>query len=279
MADSSPFRGSLQWSSPARGSQLWSSPARTVLSDILSEGEDRNSERKHAESIEKARLGADRLREACEKIALIEYIKEQQILIAGDERREQERIAQETKLAEERSRLLELRKKKVEIPTSPPPEPEPKNLASPAAPPSSTPVNSPNGVTSGAPGSISSAPAAANSPFSARPQAPSPLGNSSQPGPSKPSFAIQPQANGVIHTQPQPSTSQPPAGVSAQVGLDRYAEIHNNLKMLRASMNDQMISNAALTSRMGDMRREIKKCCGQLRQGAGSNRKQVGSVC
>lgn len=48
---------------------------------------------------------------------------------------------------------------------------------------------------------------------------------------------------------------------------DRYVEIHKKLKELRKFMMEQAKTNTALKSRMGDMRREIRKSMGQLTTG------------
>ena len=55
----------------------------------------------------------------------------------------------------------------------------------------------------------------------------------------------------------------------------RYLEIHRALKELRKYMTAQAKENAALKAAMGDMRREIRKSIGQLRDGKGANRTQV----
>ena len=55
----------------------------------------------------------------------------------------------------------------------------------------------------------------------------------------------------------------------------RYLEIHRALKGLRKFMMAQAKQNAQLKGAMGDMRREIRKSVGQLRDGKGANRVQV----
>ena len=55
----------------------------------------------------------------------------------------------------------------------------------------------------------------------------------------------------------------------------RYLEIHSALKELRRFMTAQTKQNAQLKGAMGDMRREIRKSVGQLRDGKGANRVQV----
>ena len=80
---------------------------------------------------------------------------------------------------------------------------------------------------------------------------------------------------------PAPATQQPT--LSTQPILDtqleaehsRYFEIHHALKELRKFMMAQAKQNAQLKAAMGDMRREIRKSVGQLRDGKGANRVQV----
>ena len=55
----------------------------------------------------------------------------------------------------------------------------------------------------------------------------------------------------------------------------RYLEIHRALKELRKYMTVQAKQNAQLKGAMGDMRREIRKSVGQLRDGKGANKIQV----
>ena len=55
----------------------------------------------------------------------------------------------------------------------------------------------------------------------------------------------------------------------------RYLEIHRALKELRKFMVAQAKQNVQLKGAMGDMRREIRKSVGQLRDGKGANRVQV----
>ena len=56
---------------------------------------------------------------------------------------------------------------------------------------------------------------------------------------------------------------------------DKYVEIHRRLKELRSYMRAQSKANEQLKKAMGDMRREITKCVGQLTEGKGANRQPV----
>lgn len=56
----------------------------------------------------------------------------------------------------------------------------------------------------------------------------------------------------------------------------RYLELHQHLKKFRQYMMNQTKDNPVLKKHMGDMRRTIKKCVGQLTDVKGSNRQPVG---
>jgi nucleoporin GLE1 len=58
----------------------------------------------------------------------------------------------------------------------------------------------------------------------------------------------------------------------------RYVELHQHLKKFRQYLRDQSKSNPIVKQHMGEMRRSIKKCVGQLREGKGVNKVQVSSV-
>lgn len=59
---------------------------------------------------------------------------------------------------------------------------------------------------------------------------------------------------------------------------NRYVELHKALKEMRQSLRNAGKQNPLIKKTMGDMRRSIKKCVGQLRDGRGANKKQVGSL-
>ena len=74
--------------------------------------------------------------------------------------------------------------------------------------------------------------------------------------------------------QPIPTT-QPIQNTQLEAEHSKYLEIHRALKELRKFMTAQAKQNAQLKGAMGDMRREIKKSVGQLRDGKGANKVQV----
>ncbi|KAI9676982.1 MAG: hypothetical protein M1817_006821 [Caeruleum heppii] len=74
-----------------------------------------------------------------------------------------------------------------------------------------------------------------------------------------------------------PSVGTKPASTGSQstereAVHGRYTSLHQKLKQLRSNMTIQSKKNPALKSMMGDMRREIRKCVGQLTEGKGANR-------
>ena len=71
------------------------------------------------------------------------------------------------------------------------------------------------------------------------------------------------------------STTQPTQNTQLEAEHSRYLDIHRALKELRKFMAAQAKQNAQLKGSMGDMRREIKKSIGQLRDGKGANKVQV----
>lgn len=56
----------------------------------------------------------------------------------------------------------------------------------------------------------------------------------------------------------------------------RYVDLHQHLKKFRQYLRNEGKTNPIIKQNMGDMRRSIKKCVGQLREGKGANKNQVG---
>ena len=65
----------------------------------------------------------------------------------------------------------------------------------------------------------------------------------------------------------RPATGTPDATAEHQ----RYLEIHRSLKELRKGLATQGAQNPEIKNAMGNMRREIRKCVGQIREGKGTN--------
>ncbi|KAK0626846.1 GLE1-like protein-domain-containing protein [Immersiella caudata] len=284
MAGSSPGpRRSHQWSSPQRAQ---------VLADLLDDN--RNSESRHRHLIEAAKKEHDRVREEAERVILEHQKKEERQRLLEEKRKEEQRIQLEEQIAAERLKLLALKEKKIEIPPAPPAEPKTDPAKSsatsgPVPPPVQTTTTQANGATP----QVSPPKQATSNPFAVTPGSlvtaakpaiaiPGANGAVAKPsstvaGGSNP-FGISTLLNGVA-PQPTPAPAPAKAVVSASpptawTTIDRYTEIHRNLKALRKSMKEQLTQNKALKARMGDMRREIVKSIGQLTNGVGANRKQ-----
>lgn len=94
--------------------------------------------------------------------------------------------------------------------------------------------------------------------------------------PKEPAQAPQPI---ILETAPSvPShimSSTPHVDTDREVEHQRYQAIHKRLKEMRRFMIAQGKLKPDLKKRMGDMRREIKKCVGQLTEGKGANRAPV----
>lgn len=70
----------------------------------------------------------------------------------------------------------------------------------------------------------------------------------------------------------QRTTPVAPADSKAEAEHQKYIEIHQNLKKLRKMVKQGVQHDSKLKERIGDMRREIKKCVGQLISGKGANK-------
>lgn len=83
----------------------------------------------------------------------------------------------------------------------------------------------------------------------------------SAPTAAAPTPATAPAQAAAVAPKPAPA----PASVKHDPKRERALQIHKNLKELRNSVsNVQAGQNPALKSTVGDMRREIRKCVGQL---------------
>ena len=107
---------------------------------------------------------------------------------------------------------------------------------------------------------------------------PEPVSQTLVPGPAA-TLASAPTVAPAVQQSQQSTQSTPPTQPIQDTRLEaehsRYLEIHRALKELRKFMTAQAKQNAQLKEVMGDMRREIRKSVGQLRDGKGANRVQV----
>ncbi|KAH7032962.1 GLE1-like protein-domain-containing protein [Microdochium trichocladiopsis] len=291
----------------------WTSPVPSFLTD--NRNTDRNTELSHKDALTAAQAEHDRVREAAIRVyhsyelqEETKRLQEQQRTIREQQRAEEQRIRQEEQLRAEQERLRALKAKTVPPlppqPDPPAPAPAPPAAAKPAAPPpsaqaeppkaaSAAPVTSqphkeepqatavvPANNTSGLNGvaSIVKQPAsglkeaAGSNPFNTTTNSPF-----TQPKPNPFGGASKPQAlqtNGTLTT----AAAARPAQVAQPAAPDRYVTIHQNLKKLRASIAQQAKASPALKTRLGDMRRELRKNMGQLVSGKGGNKTQVAAI-
>ncbi|KAI1470007.1 GLE1-domain-containing protein [Daldinia caldariorum] len=285
-------------SSPAaRKSQQWSSPDRSRLSSIQGIlGEPRNTAITHHDALIQAQAEHDRVREAAIRVyhdhELQEERKrllEQQKWILEQQKLEEERIRAEERLRAEEERLRALKAKTVPKLPPEPPTPVAQMNGSATAQPQIQPT--PTTANSGATSNLKQSPFGAQQPSlgnglnghangTAQSSLPQPFG---QP---KAILQSQPLSSPSPFTQPAkavvpPSNARPAAAPGTPLvstEIDRYVEIHRNLKKLRSSLLQQSKMSPTLKKRMGDMRRELRKNMGQLVGEKGGNKKQIAAI-
>ncbi|KAI0595345.1 GLE1-like protein-domain-containing protein [Biscogniauxia sp. FL1348] len=300
-------------SSPApRRSRQWSSPSRSPLSELMSEN--RHTELSHQDALAAAQAEHERVRETAIRVyhehALQEEqrrLHEQELRIRQQQKKEEERIRTEERLRAEEERLRALKAKTVPKlpPEAPPPDPPataaaaatrvngsatsnhqsafaspPAQVAASSKPspfglPQDALKNSPNPQLNGV---KVAQPAAVQQPFQQQ-QQPSPF--QAKPSPfSQPAAAANPFAKAAapLSSQQNGSAHAPPKPLVPSPDHDRYVEIHQNLKKLRASIAQEAKSSPLLKQRMGDMRRELRKNMGQLVGERGGNKKQIAAI-
>ncbi|KAH8821864.1 GLE1-like protein [Xylogone sp. PMI_703] len=247
-----------------------------------------NAELIHENALAAAQLEHQKIRESALRVIELhrlrverEFLRRQakeeetRLRIAQEKAQEAERIriAQEqARIAEEQARKAAEEAKKAATPPPPPPPPSPPKPASPVTAPQ--PPHQVNGGKALAtpPAPKPSTPAAHAPPFS----------------PLAPETAPRQNGQAVPSTQQQlPTTSlQSSAGpkvssiatttrkqVKSVFPIDEYAQIHKNLKQLRRGIATMSAQNNDFKKKVGEMRREIRKSVGQLRDGKGANTK------
>jgi nucleoporin GLE1 len=202
-------------------------------------------------------------------------MRETQLKLLQEEKQEKERLRLEQALADDRARVIELRKKKIPIPELPPREKTPPPPVTPVAPVQKPPI----------PAALP--PQAQPQPQLQQPQLqPQQVAAQAvtQAAPAQPLKPIQPTPT----TAPQQLPPQPPIGaptartVKVSIpsdyisqpnilpGTKKYEEIHQNLKRLRHFIVEAGKNDPALKKKTGEMRREIRKSVGQLTSGKGA---------
>ncbi|KAF7897911.1 uncharacterized protein EAF01_008877 [Botrytis porri] len=270
--------------------------------------ENRNTEELHRGILEAARLEHERVRNEAMRVFQITLIQEQQLRAQHEIRAEEERLRiEEMRLkieenrvnTERQSALAELKRRELEeaarrIPIVPPKPPTPPPVAEvPRAPaqttsnplqnqsqsppqqrqqqqqqPPPSQQNNDSGGGFGAPSqqtSQSRPPQQANAFSQPQPQ--------TQQQPSK-----QPSAQPPPQQQPTP-TSKPPASRDHLLpGVERYVEIHKNLKQLRQYLVTEGKQNIPFKKMLGDYRRAIRQTVGQLTGERGANRGCINKI-
>ncbi|CEI39077.1 Nucleoporin GLE1 [Fusarium venenatum] len=282
-------------SSPAKRNQLLSSPERNIAASFLLDT--RNNELSHRDALAAAQLEHERVRQAAIRVYELHELQEEHKRILAEERKEEERLRAEAAVVAEEKRLRELKAKTV---PKLPPEPAPQ----PASPAKQEPAKTNGGAT---PVNNSKQPEASTTPATeakkpAQPAAPSPAaGLFAQNKPSNPFGTTQPPSqspfqkpNGAVtqptsvpaatKTTPQP-VSRPAAPVSQSVqaksaaSVDRYAQIHLELKKLRKDLQAQSkVADSPLKGKLGAARREIRVAIGQLTAGKGANNQPINKI-
>lgn len=279
--------------------------------------ENRNTEELHHGILEAARLEHERVRNEAMRIFQITLIHEQQLRAQHEIRAEEERLRiEEMRLkieenrvnTERQSALAELRRRELEeaarkIPIVPPKPPTPPPVAEVPRAPAQTASdpsqnqsqppqqqqqqqqqqppqqNNNSGGGFGAPSqqTSQSRPPQQDSAFSQpQPQTQQQtngFSSNQQPPPKQPSAQPTPQQ------QPTP-TSKPSASSKDHLlpGVERYVEIHKNLKQLRQYLVTEGKQNIPFKKMLGDYRRAIRQTVGQLTGERGANRECVSLV-
>ncbi|VUC22614.1 unnamed protein product [Clonostachys rosea] len=281
----------------SRRSLLLSSPDRRFLSSFL--GEDRNTECSHRDALEAAQAEHDRVREAAIRAYQLHELELERKRIAEAELKEKQRLQVEAQIVAEELRLRELRAKtipkpppepptpKAEPPAKPEPAKAPAQAAAPAAakPPTAPPTASTaNATLKAAPSTSIFPPAAAKqntapaNPFQNALSKPAQPANAAPSQPTNGAFA--PAKQPTNGTQ-QPTPAQPVSnGQAANQGLiNRYTEIHQELKKLRKNLvAESKVPGSPMKGKLGTYRREIRVSIGQLTGTKGANAQPTSKI-
>ncbi|RBA09146.1 hypothetical protein FPRO05_06283 [Fusarium proliferatum] len=280
----------MTFSSPARRNQLLSSPDRNIAATFLLDS--RNNELNHRDALAAAQLEHDRVRQAAIRVYELHELQEEHKRIVAEERREEERLKAEAAVVAEEKRLRELKAKTV--PRLPPEQPAPQ--PSPAKP-EPTKTNGATQIKDAAPALDVKKPVV--SPASVPASASATTASFTQTKPSNPfgttqpaSESLLPKPNGATAqstapattTIPQPAiksaapTVQPVPSKSAP-SIDRYSQIHQELKKLRKELQAQSkVAGSPLKGKLGAARREIRVAIGQLTGGKGANAQPINKI-
>ncbi|KAF4344494.1 RNA export mediator GLE1 [Fusarium beomiforme] len=280
----------MTFSSPARRNQLLCSPDRNIAASFLLDS--RNTELNHRDALAAAQLEHDRVRQAAIRVYELHELREEHKRILAEERREEERLKAEAAVVAEEKRLRELKAKTVpQLPPEPAQQPPPPAKKEPTKPncitPSKDTEHAPDAKIPNS--SLKTGPATA----------PATTGGLTQPKPSNLFGAIQPapqsplqQSNGTTVQSADPAATTIPklaAKPAAPVvkplhtksapSIDRYSQIHQELKKLRRELQAQSkVVGSPLKGKLGAARREIRVAIGQLTGGKGANAQPINKI-
>lgn len=277
----------MTFSSPARRNQLLSSPDRNIAATFLLDS--RNNELNHRDALAAAQLEHDRVRQAAIRVYELHELREEHKRIVAEERREEERLKAEAAVVAEEKRLRELKAKTV--PRLPPEEPAPQP---PPAKPEPTKTNGATQIKDAAPALDVKKPVV--SPASVPASASATTASFTQTKPSNPFGTTQPASESLLQ-KPKGATAQSTAPATTAIlqpaiksaaptvqpvpsksapSIDRYSQIHQELKKLRKELQAQSkVAGSPLKGKLGAARREIRVAIGQLTGGKGANAQPV----
>ncbi|KAE9375075.1 GLE1-domain-containing protein [Stipitochalara longipes BDJ] len=282
------------------------------MAEYVRRWNERNSEATHAAALAKSKAMHDAVREKAVGTLEIEMLRLETERLRLQRIQTEERVRLETERAMEAIRIREEENKARLIPKPPPrvPTPPPQQPIQQPTPPTSTPAPANPQVSQ-----FTQAPpqAAASNPFQAsHKQAPTPIAvpsNPQQPHQPLASNPMQAQSQPKLGAQqqkqiPQPAQAPPttaalqPKSSSSQAAMggqgasqnpppqrilhqsaDRYVDIHQTLKRLRASIRQHGGKDPQFKKATGDMRRTITRSVGQLTEGRGTNKAQLQTIC
>ena len=235
----------------------------------------RNAEDVHRDALAAALAEHERVREAALRAYELNELRQEQERLRQHALEEEERVRIETERAKEECRLREIENKKKQIPV---PAPRAKTPPPPRVP--SPPVRAVQ-----APTPVPAQPAAPSTQKpAAKPPAKPPIVAPTQVAPTQaaPSNLFQsagPKPAPPTQPAPQETVQSPQATVKSSSHtlphIERYAEIHQTLKKLRAMIVNEGKRNLAFKKKTGEMRRAIRTSMGQLTGEKGSNKQPV----
>lgn len=263
--------------------------------------DDRNNELSHRDALAAAQAEHERVREAAIRVYELHELQVEHRRIVEAERREEQRLQAEAKIAAEEKRLQELKAKTI---PKPPPQPEPK-----AEEPKPTPTIKPTPAistnSSTPPREALRAEVSTTPPSEFKKPVPTPepqtngngsLANQGKPATLNPFASIPAQSQSTTQSNPfakpngltatpsagSPAVSTPPVQTQAPTiptkpkAVDRYTQIHQELKKLRKELQAQSkVAGSPMKGKLGAFRREIRVSIGQLTGGKGKNAQPV----